>query len=705
MTAGKPASRAVDAKAATRWPHTASASICAPMPGSCAIQAKHHFSSGDEFAARGEFDRAVECYLAGLTMVSEDAEAWSNLGCVLWMMRRLNRATSCFKRALAIRPAYAEAHTNLGGVLEELGRTQEAITHFQAAIETKPSANAHSRLAHAYLLLGFLNDAIRHYYRALEIDPSDADSFSNLGAALQGGAHTTQAEFCFRRALEIKPDHSKALANLGDIMRLQGDVERAVDAYRSAIAAAPRNWALPIKLALTQPVIVQSSAEVTELRARIAASLETLTSQGAHLEDPNREVGITGFYFAYHGLNDVELQSQIVRFYLRACPRLGWTAPHCPATANARSRIRIGIVSACLRDHTIGKFYRGIIQRLSRERFEVLLFRPRHENDEAGAAIDRSADCVIEIPRDLFAAREQIAAKRLDVVMYPEIGMDPLIYFLAFARLAPVQCVGWGHPVTTGIPTVDYFLSAKALETADANAHYTEQLIRLNRLPTYYSRPRQAPAPLSRAQFGFSPNATLYLSPQSLFKFHPEFDIALATLLRRDPNSRILLIAGIHPHWNKLLARRIANAFPDVANRVVFVPRVGQNEFFRLLLMADVLLDPPYFGGGNTTYEALAAGLPIVTWPGRFMRGRVTQACYQQMGFRQLVAGSLGQYVEIATRLANDAAWKAQVRAEIHERRGVLYEDNSAVTELEDFFTAAVQANRRGEKISAWETR
>ncbi|HEY6394311.1 MAG TPA: hypothetical protein VIX12_02765, partial [Candidatus Binataceae bacterium] len=434
-------------------------------------------------------------------------------------------------------------------------------------------------------------------------------------------------------------------------------------------------------------------------------SLAALLRDGVRLEDPNRDVGMTNFYLAYHGLNDAAIQSQIAHFYLSACPRLGWIAPHClaPQLAAREERLRIGIVSSCLRDHTVGKFYRGMIEMLSRDRFEVIVFRPPHEKDMVAEAIDRAADRAIEIPRDLYAARERIAAQRPHILFYPEIGMDPLIYFMAFARLAPVQCVGWGHPVTTGIPAIDYFISAKTLESPCAQSHYSEQLISLNRLPTYYIRPDFAAPPITRAQLGLPEDARLYMCPQSLFKFHPDFDIALATLLRRDPGGRLVLISGNSPHWSKLLAARITNAFPDIADRVMFVPRIPQSEFFRLLQTADVLLDPPYFGGGNTTYEALAAGIPIVTWPGPFMRGRVTQACYKQMGFEALVADSLDSYVEKAFSVANNAAQSSLLRTEITRRAAVLYEDGEAVKELERFFVAAHEARKGGRTIADYE--
>jgi protein O-GlcNAc transferase len=92
-----------------------------------------------------------------------------------------------------------------------------------------------------------------------------------------------------------------------------------------------------------------------------------------------------------------------------------------------------------------------------------------------------------------------------------------------------------------------------------------------------------------------------------------------------------VLLAGNRPRWMNLLKTRFDRNIAD-AERIVFAPALRQLDFFRLLLAADVILDPFHFGGGNSTYEALALGVPIVTMPGAFMRGRVTNACYKKMG-------------------------------------------------------------------------
>ncbi len=608
------------------------------------------------------------------------------------------------RRAVALHRGFAEAHNNLGGVLEALGRLEEAGHQYRLAIESDPKqAQPYCNLGAVLHRLGKFEEAKVEYARAIVVKPEFAEAWSNLGAAFLARSKFTDAEACLLRAMEIGARNPQVLANLGDVLRIQGKFAQAIETYRKARKLDRASVALMAKLALAQEVILESRESALARRAEVTEALQQLLARKARLTDPQAEVGMTNFYFAYQGINDVELQSLTAKFYLGACPKLAWAAPHCSAPATvSRRRLRIGFVSTSLFEHTIGKFYHGIIQKLSRERFEVVAVRPPQDADALGDAIARAADRNVEIPYDLYRAREIIAAERLDIIFYPDIGMTPLTYFLAFARLAPVQCVSWGHPVTTGIPAIDYFISARSIEPPDAQLHYSERLILLDRLPTYYRRPHHEATAFSRAEFGFPADARLYLCPQSLFKLHPDFDVVLATLLRRDPKARLLLLSGVHKHWDRLLAGRIAKAFPDVVDRVIFVPRIPQAEFFRLLMMADVILDPPFFGGGNTSYEAFAMGLPIVTWPGSFMRGRVTEGCYRRMGFTELVADGLDSYVEIASRLATDAPWREQVKTEIAARAGVLYEDAQVIGELEEFLCAAFEAHQRGDRITQW---
>jgi predicted O-linked N-acetylglucosamine transferase (SPINDLY family) len=321
----------------------------------------------------------------------------------------------------------------------------------------------------------------------------------------------------------------------------------------------------------------------------------------------------------------------------------------------------------------------------------VTLFRFPGPDDSMSRAFDAQAGRVVTLSPKLEIARRQVAEERLDVLYYPEIGMDPLAYFLAFARLAPVQCVSWGHPVTSGIPTIDYFLSSARMEPEGAEAHYTETLVRFPNINVYYEEPKLTLPAKVRQDFGLDEAAHLYLCTQSLFKIHPDFDEVLGAILSADAQAIVVLLTGVHPSWEKALQARFRRTLPEQAHRIRFLPRQSQDDFLHVQALADVLLDTFPFGGGNTGYEALAFGTPIVTMPGAFLRGRLTYAFYEQMGVLDCVARSPQEYANIAVRLGTDPAHRATVRDRILASKDRLYEDRTVIRDLEEFLAASVR--------------
>ncbi len=99
------------------------------------------------------------------------------------------------------------------------------------------------------------------------------------------------------------------------------------------------------------------------------------------------------------------------------------------------------------------------------------------QTDLAKASADQWKDCHTVSRNEEFLAA--LTDDQPDVIYYPEIGMDPVTLFLAARRLAPLQIAGWGHPITTGLPEIDLFMSGELLESEGADNHYRERLIRL----------------------------------------------------------------------------------------------------------------------------------------------------------------------------------------------------------------------------------
>jgi predicted O-linked N-acetylglucosamine transferase (SPINDLY family) len=313
-------------------------------------------------------------------------------------------------------------------------------------------------------------------------------------------------------------------------------------------------------------------------------------------------------------------------------------------------------------------------------------------DDPLAARFRAAADRYVALPRQVRDARDQIAATELDVLLFADVGMDALTYTLAFSRMAPVQVATWGHPVTTGSPTMDYFLSSELLETTEADAHYTERLVRRPTLATYYVRPELTQPRRTRRELGLSDDRRLYLCPQTLFKFHPEFDATLAAILRGDPQGELVLIEGRTKNWTEQLQARFTRVMPDVVDRVRWLPALPNDRFLQLLAVGDVMLDPFHFGGGNTSYESLAIGTPVVTRPGLLLRSRIAQALYRSMAEKAeelpppgLIAASAEEYAAAALELAAPGRRRDAARGWIAAHADAVFEDAAAVRDFAGF--------------------
>lgn len=623
-------------------------------------------------------------------------EAWHLLGVAAAGLGDNHAAETHLARAAALRPQDGSIARNYGAVLARQKRLPEAVREFQRALAIDSGdSEAASMLAKAQGSLGHQEDALSILRAALAKAPNNIDLMSRMANLLarRPMAIAGSEGFAERRLL---------LLDLARELERDGRLSEAEARYSECLTLAP-DPGLEVRRAVLLPPIPTDEAEIASRRRGLAERLDTLAARPLAIADSYAEVRRTAFYLACHQQDDRPLQEQIARFHLKTCPALAWQAPHVAGWRERplNRRLKVGFVSAQFRLHPIGRVNRGLVEKLPREDIELTLIRAPGPRDDMSAAFDRAADKVIKLPRSLPGAREIIAAEEFDLLLYADIGIEALTYFLAFARLAPVQCVTWGHPVTTGIPAMDYYLSARDWEPEDGDQHYSERLIRLAHPPTFYYRPKETGGRLPV----LPEDSTIYACLQALFKLHPSFDALLAEILRRDPRGKMLLADGARPIWSRQLRERFERSIPDVAQRIHFIPNLPYADYLALVARADCLLDATGFGGGGTSLEAFHLGRPVVTWPGRYMRGRLTHGFYRRMGILDTVADSAKRYVEIAVRLANDRAWRDSLRSRIEAASPVLFEDADAPAEFVRFFKAAIEAAHDGAFVDEWPAR
>lgn len=586
---------------------------------------------------------------------------------------------------MELSPDPAEVHLLRASIAMRQDKTGLAAQYLEAAVAQRDSdPSLHVRLAEILQKVGRYQDAALHFERALEriapADPARPNTMLHFAAALQSANKPQDAELYCRKVLDIDPDNREALQFLA-VLRLDEDVEEARSIMGRYIAlqtgAGPR-----LRRALFLPAILQSGEQIDRVRQRLDHDLdELLASDLPKMRNPEFEVGGTAFNLAYHGRDD----SALMRKLGRVCRSL---YPTRTALARGRAdpggRIRIGFVSTYFYTHSIARTTYGLIKDLPRDRFEVHVFAIAPQTDDWSERIRLSADRYTALPLDLGRAREAIDAAALDILFFADIGMNSMTYFLAFWRLAPVQMVTWGHPVTTGIDTIDYFVSSEALEPQGSESIYTERLIRLSGyfLPRYprptLDRPRK-----SRDELGLPTGKHLYCCLQNLFKLHPDFDPAIRAILEGDPQAELVLLE-FRAGAMEQIRRRFGRTLGALASRIRFLPRAAHEDYLQYVAAADVVLDPFHFGGNNSSCEALSLGIPVVTLPAFQLRGRFTLGLYKEIGIDFCIARSAAEYVDIALKLGRDEEYRRWASEQISARSARLFDRPDAGLALGD---------------------
>lgn len=640
-----------------------------------------HNNLGTFLEAAGRQDEALQHFNQAIALQPDFAKAHNNIGNVYQRQGEILKAKSSYQEALRLDSNLPVTHSNLGHIFKDLGELEEAIYHYNQALQIAPDwPEALHGLGSVYHTQGLYSRAENYYLQAISLKPLP-ETHNAYASLLQIRGHIEQALEHYKATIKLAPDFSPAYNNLGSLYQEQGKINLAMQYFQKALELEPDSLSPQLKLATLLPVISASLQEMHQLRERMDFNLKQLMTQNLSLQDPILETCPTYFYLAYQGLNDKPLNQSLATLYEQLCPSLLYSAPHCQTKSESK-KIKIGFISKYFFDHAVSDSFRGLIAHFPSEDFEVITFAFAQYQDQISQWISENSKTHIQLAVQLAQAREQIADQALDILIYLDLGMDPFTYFLAFSRLAPIQCVMGGHPVTSGIKNIDYFISCRGQETAESSTHYSEELLLLENPPTYIYRPDKPTELKSRQELGM-PEGHIYCCPQALFKFHPDFDGTLKNILEADPQGVLILFEDdVQTHWAELLNQRFKNTLANVYSRVYFLPHLPYQDFLNVLALSDVVLDTFPFGGGTTHYMTFAMETPLVTCPGDFHRGRVGHAFYQLMGLDEWVTNSRTEYVELALSLANDKERRDTLCQAIASNNHHLFENPAGVKEL-----------------------
>ena len=667
-------------------------------------------NQGNTLKDLNRFDDALASYEKAIALKPNNASAYFNRGIALTELGLFEQALASYNEAISYKPDYAEAFYNRGNVFNKLKRFDGALASYDKAVTLKPRyAEVFNNRGVTLSELMRFDEALASYGKAIALKPDYAEAFNNQGNALRELNRFDEAIASSGRAIALKPDYAEAHYNLGVAFSVQGRRAEAVMHFERALALKSTYAEAILAVCMAQlPILYMDEPEIAERRAAYRERLEVLCNDVDHRAMSSELAEAIGssqpFLLAYQGHNNRHLQDLYGSFVCRTiAERYPPTALSSPPRSD--EPVRLGIVSGFFQNHSNWQIpIRGWLSKIDRQQFQVFGYYTGVKRDAETEQAIALCHRFVQGPLSIERWRRTILDDGPHVLIYPEVGMDPVSVQLAAQRLAPVQCNSWGHPDTSGFPTLDYYISSELMEPHGAQEHYTERLVCLPNLSIYYEPVDLRPVSLSRADLGLSSTATIYWSGQSLFKYLPQFDEVFPRIAREVGDCQFVFIQFQQgTYLNELFSQRLDKAFAafglSATDYCIMLPRLDFRRFVAAIGQCDIVLDSIGWSGCNSTLESLQHNLPIVTMTGSLMRGRHTAAILKMMGVTETIASTIDEYVSTAIHLARDVPRRMAVKNKISENKHRVYRDTTCISALEDFLIRTTRGESGGHRL------
>lgn len=635
-----------------------------------------YYALGNAYQQKNEFEPALEYYLKALKTNPGTGDIYYNIGTIYNALNQFETAIDYFQKALAFQPQAGHYHNNYANALRGIGDMKKALKHYRLAQKMSPrEPSVYNNLGNCFREMGLWEEAIRFFRQAISMLPDHPLIYINLAMVYQDKGQYNSAIPYYKKALQKAPDFIDAYKNLGFIFQSQGRLRDAIKCFEYILAVNPTDG-MRIRLATLLPYVYGSKEELIEYRESLSDNIENLLNEELSIIDPISEYCHSHFLVAYAGFNDRDIMVRLAQLYRPFLPE-SLMQPKKRESA----KIKLGFISVHFYNHSVSHCFSRLIEKVPPEFETVLFLIPGGISDHVTEDMAEQVTDFVHLPKELSRAQQILSEQELDILVYTDIGMEIYSYFLAFTRFAPIQCVLSGHPVTTGIPTIDYFISSKLLENDDAQQHYSEQLILLDNIAVDYQKPILPGQLKTKEELNLPTENHLYICPTTLFKVHPDFDLVLAEILKKDPAGKAVFFKSNETALHQQLLQRFKQSVEDL-EQIIFLPWASPNDLLMILNHADVVLDTFPFSAGNTAYLTLSVGTPLVTYSSEFLRGRSACGLYQQMEMTDLIASSYEDYVEIAVKLATNSDYRQRIKEKILKQNHILYNNQAGVNEF-----------------------
>jgi predicted O-linked N-acetylglucosamine transferase (SPINDLY family) len=680
-----------------------------------------------------EYEAAIEIYQEALNLDPEHQISCHALALTYYYLENYSEAEKLIDKAISLDLNIAQNYHVLGMILEKQANFSGAILAYERAIIKDPKLLSSYQALIGLCIQQQQKEPIIKISQAV-VSRKNSSLLKYLGDAYQALDESSQANLYYGYSAYYSQDngclftalsyfekyyinHADQVDNnfnfycvFSDCYVMSNQPDYAMKILKRASVLFPEfritikrlnQFILPILYKDVEEIEFYHQRFQTLLRELIAA---TKTDTPTEKKDVLYSLGLkTNFYLSYQGKNDCSIQKQYGEYVhaLMQKARPQWCQPIERNLVTASRKIRVGYVSSRL--DNLGILYLGWLKYSNKNRFEVYVYDIQSETQNSNLSAIKSyfkfySDQFfsLSINSDWDEVCQKITTAQLDILIFPDLGLDPTLNFLSYLRLAPVQCTTWAHPVTSGSPTIDYFLSSDFMEPANGDEHYSEKLIRLPNLGFSLPPVKLPKSDKSRLDFQLKDNVIIYLCTQSLFKYLPQHDYVFPMIAQHSELFQFVFVDPRHGEVvTKFFKKRLERAFGqfdlNYQKYCTFLPRLTGADFLKLHQLGDIFLDGLSWSGGLTTRDAIACGLPVVTRPGEFMRGRHSYGILRMLGVMETAAESESDYINIAVRLGLDQTYRQNIRDKIIVNQNLIFDDQECILGLETFFEQIVQ--------------
>jgi predicted O-linked N-acetylglucosamine transferase (SPINDLY family) len=612
---------------------------------------------GDCARKSNRIHRAGEWYGSVLEIDPDNFAALCNYGSVMLAEKKFNDAEAHFREAIRVNSEKKQLLTSLGTALFEQKRYDEAAECFKDAIAGGVSDITSGIALLRALLMGGKCDQAKELIDTISIQfPGSPQLYNATGNAYRECGNETIARDYYVKALQLQPDYSEAHYNLGCILRQWNSLDEAMSCFKNAVRFDPRNITAIIDYGETLQIMGQCDDAERQFTNALSIDSNCAIAWDNLLVSMLYNPRYSGEQVCAAHTDWGRAITQQVHLEKRAHTLRGDDQP-----------IRIGYVSPDFCKHPAAQILEQIVKLHDRTRFTVYCYAQIRYDDEKTSMFRTNCDQW----RDITSMSdddsvELIRKDQIDILVDCAGHMAGNRLGIFARHSAPVQISGFGYPATTGLPSIDYYITDAICEPVDRTERSVEKYLRMDNGFFTWIPPVDAPdcAPLPFLKNKFVTFGSLHTTA----RLNWEVVRLWADLMNKCDNSRIILFrTTLTDSITRCLVQWFEEGRVD-RERITFSKTVPSGHYLSIYDQIDLSLDTFPWSGHITACESLWMGVPVITFKGDTHASNMVSSLMNRIGLGDFVADSKNAVNDIARSFIDKPEYLQDLRRSMRHR-------------------------------------